>query len=108
MDFNENTLSELANILKVSPESIKEKYTQSWVDEDHFVPVKKFMLDDKDIVQNAVSIGGVSSRVEVDRIYPYKDVLGHLTGYIGQVTAEDLEELEGKGYSSSDVVGKGT
>lgn len=64
------------------------------------------MLDDKDIVQNAVSIGGVSSRVEVDRIYPYKDVLGHLTGYIGQVTAEDLEELEGKGYSSSDVVGK--
>ncbi|MFB9972866.1 penicillin-binding transpeptidase domain-containing protein [Allobacillus sp. GCM10007489] len=106
MDFNENALSELANILKVSPESIKEKYTQSWVDEDHFVPVKKFMLDDKDIVQNAVSIGGVSSRVEVDRIYPYKDVLGHLTGYIGQVTAEDLEELEGKGYSSSDVVGK--
>ncbi|MBR7553188.1 penicillin-binding transpeptidase domain-containing protein [Allobacillus sp. GCM10007491] len=106
MDFNENSLSELANILNVSSSSIKEKYTQSWVDEDHFVPVKKFMLDDEDIVENAVAITGVSSRVVVDRIYPYKDVLGHLTGYIGQVTAEDLEELEGKGYSSSDIVGK--
>ncbi|MFC0014613.1 MULTISPECIES: penicillin-binding transpeptidase domain-containing protein [Allobacillus] len=106
MDFNENSLSELANILNVSSSSIKEKYTQSWVDENHFVPVKKFMLDDEEIVENAVAISGVSSRVVVDRVYPYKDVLGHLTGYIGQVTAEDLEELEGKGYSSSDIVGK--
>nr|WP_289037507.1 penicillin-binding transpeptidase domain-containing protein [uncultured Allobacillus sp.] len=106
MDFNENSLTKLANILNVSTSSIKEKYTQSWVNEDHFVPVKKFMLDDDDIVEDAVTITGVSSRVVVDRIYPYKDVLGHLTGYIGQVTAEDLEELEGKGYSSSDIVGK--
>ncbi len=105
-DFNENNLSQLAEILEVSPESIQEKYNQSWVEETHFVPIRKFLLEDEEIVQQAVTIGGVSSRVVPERIYPYKEALGHLTGYIGQVTAEDLENLEGEGYTSTDVVGK--
>jgi penicillin-binding protein len=41
-----------------------------------------------------------------NREYPNGIVSGHLTGYVRQVTAEDLEEHEGEGYSETDLIGK--
>ena len=41
-----------------------------------------------------------------DRVYPLGEVASHLTGYVQSVTAEDLEELKGKGYDENSVLGK--
>ncbi len=41
-----------------------------------------------------------------DRVYPYKKVASHITGYIQSITAEELETLEGKGYNNTSIIGK--
>ncbi|TFB24031.1 penicillin-binding transpeptidase domain-containing protein [Filobacillus milosensis] len=105
--FNEQaSLSKLAKSLNISEEYIKNQYEQSWVQPQHFVPLKKFSLKDQDIVSQAVAIEGVTSRVTVDRIYPYGEVAAHLIGYIGKITSEELEELKSRGYSAQDRLGK--
>jgi len=38
------------------------------------------------------------------RIYPYGEATGHLIGYVGPITAEEMEKNEG--YSSTDLIGK--
>ncbi|PKR78781.1 peptidoglycan glycosyltransferase [Halalkalibacillus sediminis] len=105
-NFDESTLPELASILGVSEEYIQNKYNQSWVQDHYFVPIKKLMLEDESVVDDATSISGVTSQVSVGRVYPYGKVAGHLTGYVGPVSQEELEDLEGEGYDSDDVIGK--
>lgn len=43
---------------------------------------------------------------ESDRVYPYKEITSHITGYIQGITAEELETLSDKGYTSTSVIGK--
>ncbi|MBM7619218.1 penicillin-binding protein [Bacillus tianshenii] len=98
------SLSVLAGIINMDEEYIKSRYTLSWAKPDYVMPVKKFLLDDEETVNKAEAIPGVRvSRVK-DRIYPYGEAAAHLIGYIGEVSAEDLEKLEG--YAPGDKVGK--
>ena len=41
-----------------------------------------------------------------DPFYPLGEAASHLVGYVQSVTAEDLEEHEGEGYSSGSVIGR--
>lgn len=43
---------------------------------------------------------------ENDRVYPYKEIASHITGYIQGITAEELESMSNKGYTSTSVIGK--
>lgn len=104
--FNESSLPKLAQILNVSEEYIKGKYTQSWVQEHHFVPIKKVSLNDEETVSQAVTIDGVTTRIVIDRVYPYKEKIAHLIGYIGAINEEELERLKDEGYTASDRIGK--
>lgn len=108
-DLGENkdaTIAKVAELLKLSPESIQENLNASWVQPDYFVPITKLSLQDKDLATEVTQLNGVLSKKVESRVYPFKDAAAHLIGYIGKVTAEDLKELEGKGYSATDVVGK--
>ncbi|MFS8580729.1 MAG: penicillin-binding protein 2, partial [Novibacillus thermophilus] len=40
------------------------------------------------------------------RVYPYGEAAAHLTGYVGEITAEEWEELKEEGYRKDDVLGK--
>ncbi len=46
--------------------------------------------------------------LEVDslRLYPYKEVLAHAIGYIGQISKDELEDRAFSGYRGGDIVGK--
>lgn len=64
------------------------------------------MLAGKGIASSVGIIPGVMiSDVEV-REYPLKEAAAHLIGYVQNVTAEDLEEHAGEGYTSTSVMGK--
>ena len=41
-----------------------------------------------------------------ERVYPLGEAAAHLVGYVQNITAEELEEHEGEGYTSSSVIGK--
>jgi penicillin-binding protein len=49
---------------------------------------------------------GVTKRDKSARIYPYGEAAAHLTGYIRQVTAEDIEKHQEKRLAPADVIGK--
>ena len=40
------------------------------------------------------------------RVYPLGEAAGHLTGYVQSITAEELEEKQTEGYTSTSVIGK--
>ena len=49
--------------------------------------------------------GVMISDVEV-REYPLGEAAAHLVGYVQSVTAEDLEEHAGEGYTANSVIGR--
>ncbi|WP_223699927.1 penicillin-binding transpeptidase domain-containing protein [Sutcliffiella deserti] len=103
--FNEEeSLQRLSEILNMDEEYIKSQYTLSWAKPDYVMPIKKFLLEEEQTVMAAEEIEGISVKTVEERIYPLGQSAAHLIGYIGEVTAEDLESLEG--YSPGDMVGK--
>ena len=108
-DLGENkaaTIEKVAELLKLTPESIEKKLNASWVQPDYFVPITKLSLQDQELATKVTQLDGVLSKKVESRVYPFKEATAHLIGYIGNVTAEDLKELEEKGYTANDVVGK--
>ncbi len=96
----------LANSLGISVAAIDEKMTQSWVQENQFVPISKAAKKDTELLEKVKAIPGVSFQETAMREYPYEEALGHLSGYIGPITAEKLEELKEQGYTSTDSIGR--
>ena len=43
---------------------------------------------------------------EDGRVYPLGEEAGHLIGYVQSINAEELEENEGKGYTTTSLIGK--
>ncbi|MGN7299116.1 penicillin-binding transpeptidase domain-containing protein [Ferdinandcohnia sp. SAFN-114] len=108
-DLGENkaaTIAKVAELLKLTPESIEKKLNASWVQPDYFVPITKLSLQEQELATKVTQLDGVLSKKVESRVYPFKEATAHLIGYIGNVTAEDLKELEEKGYTANDVVGK--
>ncbi|AOV07117.1 penicillin-binding transpeptidase domain-containing protein [Sporosarcina ureilytica] len=105
--FNaEADAEKLATLLGTTADFINEQLNQSWVQPGHFVPIKKLPFTQEEIYNEALQIAGVTSMKAEMREYPYAKSLAHLIGYIGQINAEELEELKDKGYKESDLVGK--
>lgn len=101
------SIKALANVLDISEESAKNALSASWVQKDMFVPVKTLSADHIEAISDDLKkIDGVQTQRAVGRVYPYKDVTAHLTGYVQTVTAEDLEKHPDEGYTSSSLIGK--
>lgn len=122
LEDREKAVSEIAELLEISEESIENKLSASWVKDDSFVPIKTLVKvtdadlrsDDPDGTawqekkrqDSLLEIPGVMiSDIQV-RQYPLGEAASHLIGYVQSVTAEDLEEHEGEGYTGSSVIGR--
>lgn len=113
LEDRENALHQLSRLLDMDPETIRNCLDAAWVTEDSFVPLKTvpkvseldlMALDPEEDVLLAIP-GVMISDVEV-RTYPFGAAAGHLTGYVRNVTTEDLEEHAGEGYNENSVIGK--
>ena len=118
----EEAIAQIAELLEITPEEIEKKLSANWVKDDSFVPIKTIprveeielisispdeeVLKEKERHDKLLEIPGVMiSDVEV-REYPLGEVAAHLMGYVQSVTAEDLEEYAGEGYTANSVIGK--
>lgn len=97
-----HTKEKLAELLGISVEEIDKALGASWVTPEVFVPIKTLPIGENDI-ETYLELPGVSSQVETVRTYPLGAAAAHLTGYVREVSAEQLEELEG--YDTGDVIG---
>ena len=122
MENREETIAKTAELLEITPEAIEKKLAAKWVKEDSFVPLKTILtveetellkaepdeavLQEKERQERLLEISGVMiSDVEV-RAYPLGAAAAHLVGYVQSVTAEDLEEHAGEGYTENSVIGR--
>ena len=122
LENKEEAIAKIAELLEIAPEVIEKKLSAKWVKDDSFVPIKiipkvekielmKYKPDQKVLKENErhetlLEIPGVMiSDVEV-REYPLGEAAAHLVGYVQSVTAEDLEEHAGEGYTANSVIGR--
>ena len=122
LENKEEAIAKIAELLEIALEVIEKKLSAKWVKDDSFVPIKtipkvekielmKYKPDPKVLKENErhetlLEIPGVMiSDVEV-REYPLGETAAHLVGYVQSVTAEDLEEHAGEGYTANSVIGK--
>ena len=104
-DKDEN-IEKIAKLLNTSAESIKKTLSASWVKDDIFVPIKNISFDENDLKDKLLKISGVMIDSETDRVYLHKEATSHITGYVQNITAEELETRKDKGYTSSSIIGK--
>lgn len=102
----EQNIEKIAQLLNMTTDSINSALSKSWVKDDSFVPIKSVPNDSKEIKEQLLQISGIMIDSEKDRVYPYKEATSHITGYIQGITAEELAQKQGKGYTSNSVIGK--
>ena len=101
----DESLKKVSEILGVSVDYINKQLNASYVKDDTFVPLKEIGAKDERINQ-LLEVPGVLINNKKARVYPLGEQAAHLTGYVQNVTAEDLENNKDKGYTSSSVIGK--
>lgn len=122
LENQDDSLKQIADLLGMKPEEIEKKLSAKWVKDDSFVPVKKLRkveeielmslepdeeaLKEYERQQRLLEIPGVMISDTEVRSYPLKDAAVHLVGYVQNVTAEDLENHVGEGYTASSVIGR--
>ncbi len=123
LEDREVSIQAVAGLLEITPEEVEKKLSAGWVKDDYFVPVKTIPKVDeiewliplqpdetiereKERQEELLRIPGVQiTDIEI-RQYPLGEAAAHLIGYVQNVTAEDLEEHEGEGYTASSVIGR--
>lgn len=123
LEDREVSIQAVAGLLEITPEEVEKKLSAGWVKEDYFVPVKTIPKVDeiewliplqpdetiereKERQEELLRIPGVQiTDIEI-RQYPLGEAAAHLIGYVQNVTAEDLEEHKGEGYTASSVIGR--
>ncbi|HLR62355.1 MAG TPA: penicillin-binding transpeptidase domain-containing protein [Lentibacillus sp.] len=96
----------IADLLGISVETIDNSLNQDWVKPNMHVPLKKLPPSADSKVSQLLEVDGVSTREVAGRVYPLGKAASHLTGYISQVTAEDMEKLDSDKYDADDMIGQ--
>lgn len=104
--MTDQTTQQIASLLKITPEQITKALSAGWVKPDLFVPLKRVSMDDTKLIGQLVALDPVRTKKVGARIYPYREAAAQLTGYVGPITADELEKLKGKGYTAQDLIGK--
>jgi len=99
-------IQKIAELLGTTPETINKSLSASWVKEDSFVPIKKVSTDANELKQQLLQIPGIKINTATSRIYPLGEAAAHLTGYVQNITAEELEANKGKGYNANSTIGR--
>ncbi|OES45025.1 penicillin-binding transpeptidase domain-containing protein [Domibacillus iocasae] len=94
----------LAKVLGSKKGFIDEQLSQSWVQDGYFVPLKTVASSNEALIQKATAVTGATTSSKAVRVYPYGASAAHLTGYTGEINAEELKENEG--YAQGDQIGK--
>ena len=118
----EQAVEEIAGLLETDPAEIEKKLREKWVKEDSFVPIKTIpkvretellsvdpgeeILKEAERQERLLEIPGVMITDKEIREYPLGKAASHLTGYVQNVTEEDLKEHEGEGYTETSVIGR--
>ena len=103
--FEKDSISDLAKILDVSEEYIENKIEGS-TNPQYAVNIVKLSKYEKDKLDKVSKIEGISIQNVPSRVYAKGEAFGSLVGYIGDITAEELDKKSDKNYTASSQIGK--
>ena len=98
-------IPEMAALLGISADKIERAVAQS-TNPDWFVPIVTLPSNATALSAKLTAYDGVQYQRSEGRAYPAGEFAGLLTGYIGPITAEELEKNKDKGYTATDKIGK--
>ena len=120
LEDRDEAIQQIAELLEIESEVIEKKLSAKWVKEDSFVSIKtipkvaeielmKIEQDEEVLKENErqeklLEIPGVMISDTEVREYPLGEAAAHLVGYVQSVTAEDLENHAGEGYTANSVM----
>ncbi|WP_185971124.1 penicillin-binding transpeptidase domain-containing protein [Alkalicoccobacillus porphyridii] len=107
IEDREEFIEDFSDMTGVSRETIEARLDQSWVTDGAFVPIHSVPITELEWAEEELrSITGATYQMADGREYPYGATTGHLTGFLRDITAEQLEEYEELGYNSYDKIGQ--
>ncbi len=96
----------IANALDISEENIKTKLDAN-TNPEHFIPLVDILPTDSKLNSlKGRSEEGILIKEKPGRIYTGGEAFGRLIGYIGNITAEELENNKDRGYNDTSLIGK--
>ena len=101
----EEAIPQLSALLGISVEQISKKLADA-TNPDWFYPLVTIPSDARDLSAQLTAIAGVQYQDVGGRIYPGREASAHLIGYVGPITAEELEKHADAGYTAFDKIGK--
>ncbi|MBL7070673.1 MAG: penicillin-binding protein 2 [Candidatus Omnitrophica bacterium] len=110
-EFNvdDKGLSRLSGLLELSEADLKKKLKEDFV--APFIPliIKKDIGKETaiSISERSVDFPGLIIQTYPTRHYPNSNVAGHIAGYVGKISEEELDVLREYGYKPMDLVGRG-
>ena len=99
-------IAQLSELLEISTEKIEKALSAGWVRDDTFVPLRTVAKDAMDLKEKLLEIPGVMISDTKVRFYPFGEKAAQLTGYVQNITAEELEKRAGQGYNRNSIIGK--
>ncbi|MCI1859363.1 MAG: penicillin-binding transpeptidase domain-containing protein [Sporolactobacillus sp.] len=105
-DKRDQTIKRLAKLTGVAAAQIESALKAGWVKADSLVPITTVNAGDKALLKKATSLPGVYKTDVEARIYPDREASGHLTGYVGKITAELLKNHPHEGYNENSLIGR--
>nr|WP_312291737.1 penicillin-binding transpeptidase domain-containing protein [Clostridium chromiireducens] len=101
----DKSINDIAKLLETSVDYINSQLNASYVKPDMFVPIKTIPAGDARI-PSLLKISGVKINDKDARIYPFDEQAAHLTGYIQQINADDLDKHKDEEYNENSMIGK--
>jgi penicillin-binding protein 3 len=99
-------IAEIATTLDISEENIKTKLDAN-TNPEHFIPLVDILPTDSKLNSlRGRAEDGILIKEKAGRIYTGGEAFGRLIGYIGSITAEELENNKDRGYNDTSLIGK--
>lgn len=102
----DGAIAQLSELLEISTEKIEKALSAGWVRDDTFVPLRTVAKDAMELKEKLLEIPGVMISDMKVRFYPFGEKAAQLTGYVQNITAEELEKRTGQGYNRNSIIGK--
>lgn len=94
----------LTSNLDLTPAEITQ--ATAGADPNSFAPVRTITPMLYDQVKGALTLPGIEAHQSTGRVYPYGVTTAPVTGFIGQVTQQDLAHDTTRYYQSGDIIGR--
>lgn len=97
-------LAALEPVLGMSQADIKKRY--AGLNAEWKIPIQTISQETAQQNAEALQLPGVVAEEQDARQYPLGIAAGHLAGYVGQITGDELGELYGQGFREGDIFGR--